>query len=233
MLFRVAVLFAFSLLCSCASLPEKHCAPLTIPYTREAIDADGILNESCYQTYPPMDCFVVAGDPSRLPPKTRAWLFWNEDALVCTFKCEDDSPAFLTSSTDEREVDIQDRAEIFIWHQELVPVYYCIEAAPGGAVHDYEARFYRKFDDCWSPEGGWEYSARRTSAGYNIEMVFPQKAMEAMGIHLCAGCSFQLGLFRADYDALDGTPVWITWVDHGREPDFHTADSFGTAVLAR
>ncbi|HOH29140.1 MAG TPA: carbohydrate-binding family 9-like protein [Candidatus Hydrogenedentes bacterium] len=224
----VAVTFA----AGCALHPPEIAPLLEIPRIEEEVRVDGILDESCYRSHPPFENFVVAGNPARQAPSTHAWLFWNEETLVCAFVCEDTSPAWMPPSLNEREVDPQDRVELFIWRDEAAPVYACIEAAPGGAVHDYAARFYRKFDDRWSPAGGWARQAKIDPSGYSIEMALPRAAMEAMGVTLASGVRFRLGLFRADYDVLDGTPVWITWVDHGREPDFHVADSFGTAVLS-
>ncbi len=54
-----------------------------------------------------------------------------------------------------------------------------------------------------------------------------------MGEKLVDGRQFRCGLFRADFDKLNGEPTWITWVDHEGEPDFHVAESFGIAELVR
>lgn len=75
------------------------------------------------------------------------------------------------------------------------------------------------------------HSAVLSDDGYAVELILPKAAIEAMGLKLESGACFKVGLFRADFDKLNGQPTWITWVDHGREPDFYTADSFGTALL--
>ncbi len=222
---------ALAALAGCATVPVECLAVMEIPRMEEAITVDGLLEESCYRSHPPLQQFVVAGNAAQAAPLTRVWLFWNEDRLICTFACEEATLAALPPSSNEKEVDGQDRVEIFIWKGGDIPLYHCIEAAPDGAVHDYAARFYRNFDDGWSPPGGWSHRARLSPEGYAVEMVLPGAALEDMGITLISGSSFRLGLFRADYDVLNGVPTWIAWVDHGREPDFHVADSFGKAVL--
>ncbi len=230
---RVSLAFFLAVMAGCVALRENNTSSMRIPHLQEAITVDGFLDESCYQEQAPWEGFVVAGDSSRIAPPTKAWLFWNEDALYCTFECEDPTPVSMPPSEDERDVDPQDRAEIFLWTGDADRIYHCIEAAPGGAIHDYAARFYRKFDDTWSPVGGWACKARETATGYIVEMMLPEEAMKDMGVKLRQGHTFRLGLFRADYEVPKGPPTWITWVDHGREPDFHVGESFGTAVLIK
>lgn len=221
-------------LAGCVSFKQEAANLLRVPYLAIPIQADGNLNEACYRNTTPLAAFRVAGDRARECAPTRAWLFWNENGLVCSFSCEDSSPAWAAPTADERNVDGQDRGEVFLWTGRMKNPYYCIEVAPGNAIHDYQARFYRKFDDAWAPGGKAECRASLTPAGYTVEMVLPQTVIEAMGLRLEAGNRFKLGLFRADYDKFSGHPTWITWVDHGRVPaDFHVAESFGMAELTQ
>jgi len=215
----------------CATYHHEPVNLLRVPYLSDLIKVDGNLDEECYTQRAPLTSFVVAADHTRKPPSTKAWLFWNEHSLVCAFECMDSTPAWAAPAADERNVDGQDRAELFLWTGDSKGPYFCIEAARGGAIHDYQARFYRKFDDTWSPAGGWAHQVVLTADGYTVEMIIPKSAIEAMGLKLAPGARFKIGLFHADYDKLNGQPTWIAWIDHGREPDFHTADSFGTAVL--
>lgn len=202
-----------------------------IPKDSTAITVDGKLDEPCYAEHQPLKAFVVAGDKNQEAPSTEAWLFWNEERLVCAFRCADATLAAAPPVNNERDVDNQDRGELFLWAGSPKEEYYCIEAAPESALHDYKARFYRKFEDAWSPGGDWECKALATPGGYTLEMALPRDSLKAMGISLQGGTRFRVGLFRADYDVYGGKPTWITWIDHGREPDFHVADSFGTAEL--
>jgi hypothetical protein len=217
----------------CAITKRDAVAPLRVPYLSTSIEVDGDLVEECYREHAPLTAFVVAGDTSHEAPSTKAWLFWNEEGLVCSFECVDSTPAWVAPTANERDVDGQDRVELFLRAGDPGNPYFCIEAASAGAIHDYQARFYRKFDDAWFPTGGWTHKTLLTPYGYTVEMVLPKSAIEAIGLRLETGFHFKSGLFRADYDKFNGQPTWITWVDHGGEPDFHVAESFGTAAFTR
>ncbi len=197
-------------------------------FASTAITVDGNLNEACYQQIAPLEAFVMANDNSREVPSTKAWVFWSDSGLSFAFECVDDTPARTAPTSNEREVNGQDRVELFLWNGDPTAEYYCIEVASSGAVHDYKARFYREFDHSWAPAGGWSYQVTRTDDGYVLEANLPKAAIEAMGGSLAAGETTRIGLFRADFDTLNGEPSWITWIDYGGEPDFHVADSFGS-----
>lgn len=231
MILRALSIISVLAISGCATTARQQTETLRVPYLRSSITVDGRLDEACYRSNTPFTAFQVAADNTRTASATKAWLFWSEEGLVCSFACEDSTRASLPPSANEREVDGQDRAELFLWDGRPDGEYFCVEAAPDGALHDYQARFYRKFDDTWSPSGGWAHKTEITPRGYCVEMVLPRQAIEAMGLKLEPGAHFKMGLFRADYDRLNGQPTWITWIDHGREPDFHVSDSFGTAVL--
>lgn len=204
---------------------------LSIPYLSTSIVVDGKLDEECYHKHKPLESFVVAGDKARKAPSTKAWLFWNEKELVCSFLCSESTLASAPPKSDEQDVDGQDRGEIFLWNGDPKHPYYCIEAAPMDALHDYKAEFYRKMDNTWSPAGGWQHKALMTSDEYCIELVLPKAAIEAMDLKLKAGERFRIGVFRGDYDRYWGEPTWITWIDREGVPDFHVAESLGTAEL--
>lgn len=208
---------------------------LVVPFTSEIVHIDGRLDEPCYRATPLVGDadFVVAGRPNVQPPKTRAWLYWQDDRLIFAFDCEDADVVASEPSPHEHDVDGQDRVELFLWSGRPKDTYYCVEIAAHGARHDYSARFYRRFDDVWSP-AGIEHFARRTQKGYCVEAAIPHAAIQKMGFRLEPGAAWRLGLFRADFAAKtgQGEPTWITWVDaKGPVPDFHVADSFGRCVL--
>lgn len=227
----ILVLSMILLLTGCITLGDNTPNLLEVPCLQAPVCVDGVLDEWAYSAYPPLTNFGVAGEATRPVPFTAAWVFWTEEALVVAFACEEPTPAWAPPSACETDVNGQDRVEVFLWPGESSRAYYCIEAAPGEAVHEYKSMFYRQFDDDWAPSGGWVCKAQTTETGYTVEMALPWTAIEGMRIRLEKGFRFRLGLFRADFDVLNGTPTWITWVDHGREPDFHVPTSFGTAVL--
>src|SRR5262249_6903697 len=135
--------------------------------------------------------------------------------------------------TNEHDVDDQDRVELFFGSGREADAYGCLEISPSGAVHDYRAHFYRRFEDAWAP-AGWSHAVTRTSKGYQVEATVPRAALEEFGLRLERGARWRVGLFRADFSIKNGrvTPTWITWVDpHTPEPDFHVAGAFGEIVL--
>ena len=206
---------------------------LVVPFTRAQIRVDGELDETCYRTPALLEHFVIAGHPHKQPPKTRTWLFWQQEHLIFAFDCEDRNLVAASPSPHEHDVDGQDRVEIFLWSGNPKDAYYCIEIGARGALHDYLAHFYRQFDDGWSLEG-LEYVVNRTPAGYRVEGTISRSAMEKMGFLLKPGTRCRLGLFRADFASDNGKnePTWITWIDaKGPKPDFHVAASFGHCTL--
>jgi hypothetical protein len=113
--------------------------------------------------------------------------------------------------------------------------YFCVEIAPGGAVHDYSARIYRRFDDAWRPDGA-QFAARRTAEGYTVEGFLPTSALHQMGLTSWkSGTHFRLGLFRADFDPrTPGNPRWLTWIDPRlSQADFHVRGAFARVILQR
>jgi Carbohydrate family 9 binding domain-like len=206
---------------------------ITAPFTAGQISVDGKLEEPCYQTPPLVEDFVIAGQPGKQPSKTRAWLFWQRDKLIFAFDCEDADLVAAPPSSTKHDVDGQDRVELFLWSGRPENTYYCIEIGGRGALHDYSARFYRRFDDGWSLKG-LEYAVKSTSQGYSVEGMISRTAMEKIGFHLEPGTQWRLGLFRADFATGngEGEPIWITWIDaKGPKPDFHVAESFGICTL--
>ncbi|MHB8521399.1 MAG: carbohydrate-binding family 9-like protein [Limisphaerales bacterium] len=206
---------------------------LKVPEWPGRVTVDGKLNEACYRTPPSVARFVVAGNPAQQPQATKAWLFWQPERLIFAFECEDADIVAPPPSRKEHDVDLQDRVELFLWSGRKPDAYYCLEIGALGAVHDYRARFYRRFDDAWSPATG-EYAVSRSAHGYRVEGALSRAAIEAMGFHLEAGARWRVGLFRADFSSRSerSQPTWITWVDAATpQPDFHVPESFGEIVL--
>ena len=208
---------------------------LEVPRLGGEVVVDGKLDEACYQTQPLVKQFVIAGRPGQRPQKTRAWLFWQPEQLVFAFDCEDVEIIAAPPSAREHDVDDQDRVELFFWSGREADAYGCLEIGALGAVHDYRARFYRRFEDAWSP-AGWQHAVTRTARGYQVEATVPRAALAEFGLRLEAGARWRAGLFRADFSSKNpyGNPTWITWVDaKGPEPDFHVTGSFGEIMLGK
>jgi len=225
-LLPLASLFAAA--CASAATPR-----LEIPRCTDSVVVDGILDEPCHRQAPTLERFVVAREPGRAAPATKAWLSWSEERLVLAFECEDADLVAAPESGREHDVDGQDRVELFLWSGRADDSYACIEVGARGAVHDYRARFYRRFDDAWKP-AGFDHAVTITATGYRVEASLSRAALAELGFDLAPGATFRAGLFRADFrSGAPDSPTWITWIDAGLpQPDFHVAESFGEVVLA-
>ena len=216
----------------CASGPKAVPLGATVPYLRETVVIDGRLTEPCYLRAPLVSRFGVAGASDKTPQPTSAWLFWNSERLTFAFEVIDAEIVATPESEREHDVDLQDRVELFLWSGRTNDAYYCLEIGARGAAHDYRARFYRQFDDTWSP-AGWRHAVTATSTGYQIEGELSRAAMERMGFRLAPGERLRAGLFRADFRSGVSEPDWLCWVDAlAPQPDFHVTDSFGEIMFA-
>ena len=213
-----------------AQRSESGCE-VVVPLTDAQVRVDGKLDEPCYRAPSLVNRFIVAGQQNQRAPETKVWLFWQRERLIFAFECEDANIVAARPSSNKHDVDGQDRVEVFLWSGRAEDAYYCAEIAAQGALHDYAARFYRRFDDAWSMPG-LEYVSIRTPKGYAVEGIISRAGLEKMGFRLEGGAQWRIGLFRADFASKDGKPDWITWVDaKGPEPDFHVAKSFGQCLL--
>lgn len=229
---RILWLGAFSFLIvmtGCTSLPTLH-----VPMIQSLPVIDGKLDDPCFREAPAYQAFVVAGNPSQKAAPTKAWVFWNPECFIIGFDCQDDTLIAKPPTSNERDVDFQDRVELFIWSGNPKDTYYCMEMAALGAVHDYSCRFYRQFDSTWSVPG-WRCAMTQTPEGYQVEAAIRRDALRQCGFVLKPGQKFRAGLFRADFSPFKTglEPDWITWVDAPvPKPDFHIAESFGQFCLS-
>jgi hypothetical protein len=231
----LAAIAALAALGGCAGATSR--APLRVERVDEPIVVDGRLDEACYRRAAPaagfpFDRFVVASAPDRTPQRTRVWLFWDDRCLYLAFDCEDSDLVATPASGREHDVDAEDRVELFLWSGRPDDAYACVEIGARGAVHDYRARFHRRFDDAWRATG-LRCAVDSDATGYRVEASLPRALLEEFGLSLATGATLHAGLFRADFrgDAPE-SPTWITWIDARlAEPDFHVPDSFGTLTL--
>jgi hypothetical protein len=229
---RCSLLFVAILLAGCAPAPHDSATALRIARLTEPLQIDGRLDEPCYQRVVPVTDFKVASVPHVEASPTRAWLQWNVIGLWFAFTAQDSTIVAAPPTGDEHAADAQDRVEMFLW-PENSRRYFCLEIAPDGAVHDYAARIYRRFDDSWTPAGA-EFATRHAADGYVVEGFLPTTALHAMGMRAWKpGTRFQLGLYRADFrpEAPDD-PTWLTWVEPNLpKPDFHIRATFAPVEL--
>lgn len=228
----ILIALAVTLLLSCRT-PQAPPA-FRAGYLDNIAAVDGILDEAVYQMPFFTDNFTAVCRPAAVPPKTKAWLWWNERGLWFAFAAIDSKIIDGAPSANEHAVDAFDRVELFLWPENSAR-YFCVEIAPSGAVHDYSARYYRHFDDAWHPEGA-SFAARRTPEGYSVEGFLPFKALRKMGFQRWQqGTVFRLGLFRADFGPGNpADPLWLSWIDPQLpQADFHVSGAFAPTILQR
>ncbi len=213
----------------CATHPVPT---LNVPPLSGELRLDGRLTKPCYLSAPLVGNFRVAGHPALPAQSTKAWLFWQPERFIFAFEVEDTAIVASPKSALKKDVDGQDRVELYLWSGRKNDTYYCLEIGARGAVHDYSARFYRQFDDSWSLKG-LRYVVLPTARGYSVEGEISRAAMEKLGFMLHPGASWRAGLFRADFSpASPSLPTWLCWVDaNGPQPDFHVPGSFGRVML--
>lgn len=145
------------------------------------------------------------------------------------FQAEDDTPA-LADYMQETDVARGDRVELFVAGDPELKHYFCAELAPNGHVLDYQARYYRKFDNDWDmPQ--LQIATQYIPGGYRVEGKLPIAFLKALDPNASEhACTIWLGLYRADYfspDAPSDQINWISWIDPDvEEPDFHLPGSF-------
>lgn len=156
------------------------------------------------------------------------------------FRCFSDSEWFwfvydvqdttLTLTEDfqkERDVDPEDRVEIFFSPREEMDIYWCAEMDPKGRVMDYEAKYYRDFDYDWDFQT-LEVAARIKEDGYTLWGRVSKEELRNLGVDL--NC-FRMGVFRADFKQV-GPENWYSAVPTAdKSPDFHKPDLLFTASM--
>src|SRR5262245_48493765 len=102
------VLLWVALACAGCHTPPQAGAPigeLPVPVLTCPVTVDGRLDEPCYAQPALVERFVIAGNSTRQPARTRAWLFWSAEKLVFAFDCEDASLVANAPTSNERDVD--------------------------------------------------------------------------------------------------------------------------------
>lgn len=148
------------------------------------------------------------------------------DRFFFSFEVEDPTLTLVDPFTNERDVDPEDRVEIFFSPDKtLEKGYYCAEIDPKGNVMDYQARLYREFDF------GWDFQTLKTNAvitpfGYRVGGSISRQELEGLGLDLEGG--FWMGVFQADFEAADKVTWYSLVPTDDNAPDFHKE-----GVLAR
>ncbi len=166
------------------------------------------------------------------PQPTEFKALYDDYNVYFAFQVIDSSLVVQKNISNELDIALQDRVEVYLSASEQLNEYYCLEIDPLGRVLDYRARFYRKFNDKWDAKS-IRIESNISENGYNVVLLIPLKQLEKMNIDLSQ--SFSVGLFRADFKNVgsDIQENWISWIDPKSEnPDFHVSEALGLFKLS-
>lgn len=163
-----------------------------------------------------------------LDDDTRFRCFTDQDFFYFFFEVNEPTLTLTVPYTGERDVDPEDRVEVFFSPREEMDIYYCAEIDPAGNIMDYEAKYYREFDYDWDFDT-MEVLTRIEDDSYIVSGRVSRKELTDLGIDLEKG--FRMGVFRADFRP-DGSVNWYSAVPTAdKSPDFHKPDLLFSAAL--
>lgn len=132
--------------------------------------------------------------------------------------------------SDEMDVVMEDRVELFFAPDRSLKTYYCFEIDPLGRALDNSGSLGQKIDPDWNCPGVVFKGAVREK-GYILEGLIPLKSLQDIGVYK-PGKTMLAGLYRAEFNNT-GDPRapdmhWISWIKPDAEtPNFHIPSSFG------
>jgi|SRR5690625_140303 len=212
---------------SCSNNNQKI---LVLPYTAHAdIVIDGQLQDwethtSLFQVrdfISPWDT-TSFGSTKFNAIRDSTWLYFYFDII--------DSQVVSAPFIKETDVALGDRVEIFFAGDTTLNDYYCIEIGPYGDVLDYQASYYRQFDDTWNLSN-LEVAGHLTEKGYIVEGRIPISFLSHISKNETSKeLKLWMGLYRAEFSEKDigeKTVQWISWINPDTStPDFHVPSSF-------
>jgi hypothetical protein len=164
-------------------------------------------------------------------PETAFCVLMADDALYFAFRVTDADVVLIEGRPDDESLVARgDRVELFLARDPELDEYFSIEIDPRARVLDYQAAFYRRFDEGWDcPD--LEVAARQRPGGYDVEGRIPVSALEEMGVSGAPSRPILAGVFRGEFSHREGgapRESWISWVrPQVAEPDFHVPSAFG------
>ena len=154
--------------------------------------------------------------------------FAGEDYFYFYYDVIDPTVTLKEGFKEEKDVEPEDRVEIFFSPRPEMDIYYCAEIDPEGRVLDYSSKYYREMDY------GWNFStmdlfSKITEKGYLIAGRVSKEELRSLGLDLEGG--FSMGVFRADFRE-DGTVNWYSAIpSDDKAPDFHKPDMLFRAKM--
>jgi hypothetical protein len=150
--------------------------------------------------------------------------------LYFSYSVTDNDLVLWEEVSDEMDVVMEDRVELFFAPDRSLKTYYCFEIDPLGRALDNSGSLGQKIDPDWDCPGAVFKGTVREN-GYVLEGLIPLKSLQDIGVYT-PGKIMLTGLYRAEFNNT-GDPKapdmhWISWIkpDSGT-PNFHIPSSFG------
>lgn len=161
---------------------------------------------------------------SGLDNDTRFCCHSTADRFFFQFVVRDSTLTQVEPFTGERDVDPEDRVEIFFASDAaLEQPYYCAEIDALGHIMDYKAHYYRDFDF------GWNFLTMKargevTPWGYCVAGSVDREELRSLGLDLEGG--FWMGVFQGEAEP-GGAIRWFSLAPtDDAKPDFHQPKVF-------
>lgn len=190
---------------------------------------DGIREEKVWEEVKTISNFQNPWNEEVAPP-TKLQLFHDGEMLYFFFDVEDQQILLEKEFNVERDLEKEDRVELFFSKDAEMEEYYCFEVDAQARVLTYSAKNYRQMDYAWEAPEGFEVRSRINSEGYSVEGKIPMSFMKT----LTRDGLLYFGAYRAEFskDSEKTVENWMTWVDpRTKDPDFHVPSSLGKLLL--
>lgn len=219
----MAVLLAFS----CTGGKDKA-SSFGIPYSPVAPPEGDLLEAVVWDAIEPVEVFHAPWDG--LDDSTRFRCFATDSLFFFRFDVVDSTLTLEEGFKDERDVEYEDRAEVFFSPAGKLTTYVGAEIDPMGRVLDYRCTYYRQFDY------GWNFKTlvcthRIVPGGYSIAGSVTRAELEELGVDI--GQGFLMGAFRADFRP-DRSVNWYSLKPTSdKQADFHKPEVFFEAGVEK
>ncbi len=224
---RLTVLLLVLLLQACGS--NNVFFVHTIPNNKIIID--GEQNEALWAQAQSIIHFQNPWN-SKVGPATALSILKDEKNLYFFFRVTDDDLVEAADFITERDVEKEDRVELFFSKDKNMYTYYCFEMDARGRTLSYGAQFYRQLNFDWEPPEGFRIKSTPGAGGYAVEGAIPLAFLNA----LAKDNKVHFGAYRAEFSRQGNTieENWLTWINPKTvTPDFHVPASLGILDLGK
>jgi hypothetical protein len=164
---------------------------------------------------------------SKICPETSLSMLKDSKYLYFFFDVKDDDLVLEDDFSNERDVEKEDRVELFMSKDKEMNEYSCFDTDAKGRVLSYRCSYYRNFDFDWDVPVGFVVAGHIRPDGYSVEGAIPVGFFKDL---LQNDEFIYFGAYRAEFSKKDGVTIenWLTWNDPSTaKPDFHVPLTLG------